>query len=247
MDYKIVIPSYNRPDVFKNKTLKFLQKHNINMNNVFLFVSCDAQKELYKDCGVSNIIEGIIGLSAQRNFITNYFPVGQKLVSFDDDVIDLVELDVHNKLIPLESLESLIKEGFDLCRMEGANLWGVYPTPNAFYMKKSISTDFKFIIGRFWGIINPGPVLHLHDTHGSKEDYIRCIMMWQLDKKLVRMNYVAIKSATYKSPGGLNTSERGNKEREAVAYILRNYSQYVKLNKRRKSEFPEILLIKQKK
>jgi hypothetical protein len=244
MDFVYVIPSYNRVEIFKKKTLAFLQKHNVNPAKIYLFVANEEQRELYKDCQVGNIIVAEIGLVAARNFIFNYFPVGKKIVSFDDDVSELVKLSQDGKrLEPLKDLEAFVVRGFNRCDVVGARLWGAYPTPNPFFMADKHTSDLKFIIGSFFACTNPGPELLLDPaiTDGPKEDYCRCIQFWLADKKIVRFNDVAVKTATYKTPGGLNTGTRASREAATVQILLQKYPELVMLNKRRKSIFPELL------
>jgi hypothetical protein len=242
MDYIYVVPSYNRVAIFKKKTLAFLQKHKVPKEAIYLFVANEEQATAYKDCEVGHIVVGMIGLVAVRNYIHSYFPVGQRMVCFDDDVDDLVELADNGKTKPLEDLHSLITNGFDLCQKNGARLWGAYPTPNAFFMKPKISTDLKFVIGSFWGCINPGSGFTIPYGTGQKEDYQRTILFWEADGCIVRFNNVAVKTGTYKTPGGLNTSNRGDLERTTVASMLERWPTYIYLNTRRKSPYPELLL-----
>ena len=87
MDYIIVVPSYNRVDIFKKKTLAFLKKHNIGSDKIFVFVANEEQKSVYNSPDYITIV-GVLGLVPQRNYICNYFPANKLIVSFDDDVDD---------------------------------------------------------------------------------------------------------------------------------------------------------------
>ena len=55
--YKIAIPSYKRVDVFANKTLAYLKKTNISLDNVYLFVANEEEKRNYSILGLKNIME----------------------------------------------------------------------------------------------------------------------------------------------------------------------------------------------
>ena len=72
MDWCIVIPSYNRVDTLKNKTLSVLKQYKIPKHLIHVFVANEEQKELY-DTGVGNdvgkIIVGEKGLAEIRNYI----------------------------------------------------------------------------------------------------------------------------------------------------------------------------------
>ena len=95
-DYIICIPSYKRYDMLKNKTLFVLDKHNIPLSKIYIFVANTTEDKQYKlvlDTKYhSRIIIGKKGLRNQRNFINNYFPEGKCIVELDDDLEDIVEL-----------------------------------------------------------------------------------------------------------------------------------------------------------
>ena len=57
------------------------------------------------------------------------------------------------KLEPLDNLHSFFKEAFDTCARLGLGLWGVYPVANAFYMKHTVTTDLRFIIGTLASLV----------------------------------------------------------------------------------------------
>lgn len=240
MDYIIVVPSYNRVEIFKKKTLAFLQKHNIGSDKINVFVANEEQKSVYNSPDYTTIV-GVLGLVPVRNYICNYYPAGQLIVSFDDDVDDLVELDSNDKLQPLANLDSFLKEGFKKCIEKKASLWGAYPTPNAFFMNRKVTTDLKFIIGSFFCFINSAVPLVIPYGTGEKEDYQRCICYYERDLCIIRYNNVAVLTKTYKTPGGLQAGNREAREQETVAKILERWPHLVRLNTRRKSKYPELL------
>jgi len=253
MDWKVVVPSYNRVDGFKNKTLKTLQYHKVPPSKIYLFVANEEQKKLYEDGlepgSVGHIIVGIKGLVPVRNFIFEYFPKGTPLVSFDDDVRGFVRLE-GEKMRDLRPAEfgELVDMAFRECKDVGARFWGDYPVPNAYFMKNTISYDLKFIMGSFWACFNPGKEIHIDIGGGEKEDYQRTIQFWEADGKVVRLNFLAHKTATYNEAGGLQSdgmAARVEREKSTVAAMLKKWPQYIRPNPRRKGPFPEISLIKQ--
>ena len=252
MDWVIAIPSYNRVETLKEKTLAVLSQYKIPKSKIYVFVADKEQEELYKPLKdrVGHIVVGVKGLAEVRNFIFDYFPKGKRLVFMDDDVRSLIEFDGSAKRHeqPLRSLTTVINKGFSECSKAGARLWGVYPVPNGFFMKDTVTTDLRFIIGSFWGCLNPGSELKL--KFGSeKEDYQRTLQFWEADGVVVRLNFVAPKTAYYKEPGGMQDdgmAARVAKQKAAVAAMMKEWPQYIKMNPRRKSGYPEILLIKPK-
>ena len=250
MDWVIVIPSYNRVQTLKEKTLAVLKEYKIPKSKIYVFVANEEQKDLYNDVDVGHIVVGVKGLAEVRNFIFDYFPKGKKLVFMDDDVRSLIEFDGAAKRHeqPLRSLTTVINRGFTECEKANARLWGVYPVPNGFFMKDTVTTDLRFIIGSFWGCLNPGSELKL--KFGSeKEDYQRTLQFWEADGVVVRLNFVAPKTAYYKEPGGMQDDgmeARVAKQKAAVGAMMKAWPQYIKMNPRRKSGYPEILLMKPK-
>ena len=248
-DWVVVIPSYNRVEIFKKKTLAVLQEYKIPKEKIYVFVANDEQKKLYDDAlktEVGHIVVGIKGLPEVRNFIFDYFPKDKPIVSFDDDVRGFIELDEKSKggKRKLKDLAGMFDRGFKECEKTGAKFWGVYPVSNPFFMKDKVSTDFKFIIGSFWGCYNPKDDVRINIGNGEKEDYQRTIQFWKRDQAIVRLNDVAVQTATYATPGGLQDGNRLAREQKTVKIMLKKYPEYLRLNPHRKSGFPEFRLIR---
>jgi hypothetical protein len=248
-DWIVVIPSYKREETVQKKTLATLKHYGIPASKITIFVADKDQKAAYEAAipkgTVKEFIVGEPGLAQVRNFILDYYPKGTKIVMMDDDVTGFVERTDDGKMRPLRSLVNVINTGFKTAEKTGASLWGVYPVPNGFFMKPTITTDLKFIIGSFWGIINPGASgpKGIKLPMSEKEDYIRTLMSFDRDGKVVRINYVSPKTAYYKEPGGMQTDPRRlEKQKTAVEYLLKTWPDKVMLNPRRKSDYPEILL-----
>jgi cellulose synthase/poly-beta-1,6-N-acetylglucosamine synthase-like glycosyltransferase len=253
-DYIVVIPSYKRENTIQTKTLATLKHYKIPANKITIFVANDEQYETYKQSipksEYNELIIGVPGLAPVRNFILDKYPIGTKIVMIDDDVTGFVERTDNGKLRPLQSLVEVINTGFTSAEKEGASLWGVYPVANGFFMKPSVSNDLKFIIGSFWGIINPGATKKdgIELPMSEKEDYIRSLMCFDRDGTVVRINYVSPKTAYYKEPGGMQTDpKRLENQKKAVEYIMETWPDKVMVNNRRKSDYPEILLRRMKK
>lgn len=245
-DYVVAIPSYKRHETLKEKTLAMLQHYKIPPSKIFVFVADKEEEENYRSAldatSYNKIIVGIKGLAPVRNFIAGYFPIGKKIVFCDDDIKGFLEFDEskprHEK--QLVSLDKSIQRGFQECGKHGCRFWGVYPTPNGFFMKDTVSTDLKFCVGSFFGLINPGNKA-LNIPISEKEDYYRTLRMYELDGCVVRLNFVAPKTAYYKEAGGMQTDpERKAKQEKAVEFLLKTYPDWVKRNPNRKSGFPEI-------
>ena len=146
-------------------------------------------------------------------------------------------------------MKGIIERGFKECKKANCRFWGVYPSANGFFMKPTVTTDLKFCVGPFWGCFNPGKEVRIDIGQGEKEDYQRTLQFWEADGVVVRLNFVAPKTAYYKEPGGMQDDgmeARVAKQKTAVAALMKRWPQYIKMNPRRKSGYPEILLVKQK-
>lgn len=247
--WTVVIPSYNRVDTLKAKTLALLQKHKIPKERIHVVVADEEQAELYKAGGIADmvgkIVVGVKGLVPVRNWIFQHYPVGAPLISFDDDVRGFIEYDArarrHER--PLRDLAGMFDRGFEECRTNKARFWGAYPSANGFFMKPGVTTDLRFIIGSFWGCFNPGREIQIPIGGGEKEDYQRTLLFWEADGVVVRLSDVAVQTVTYGTPGGLQDGNRLARERKTVKAMLRRWPTLLAPNPRRKSGYPEVRLV----
>lgn len=236
MVYQIVIPTYGRPELVQEKTLAMLHSYKIPKQQITLFVANKQEYELYsKEVPATlygSLVVGVPGLMEQRNFITKYYPVGTHIVSFDDDVSALWQLE-GGKLVPLVGLKQVIQRGFALCKRFGYHMWGIYPTKNAGWMSPEPSTNLKFLIGHMYGSINRKIVLHAplkHDYELSLENAVR-------DGGVIRLNDVVATTKMGKTGGiGKTVEERQSTYKKVIDYLLKKYPGLVRKNPRREGE-----------
>jgi len=244
--WEVAIPSYKRPEILRNKTLAVLKHYKIPPSKITVFVADKEQEKLYKDTlkegSYGKIVVGIVGMSAIRNFISEYYPVGTQIVNIDDDIKGFLEYDAskHHKEKPLRSLLAVIKRGFSECEKAEAKLWGVYPVANGFFMKPKISLDLRYVIGSFWGCINPGTTIKI--TLDIKEDYERSILYYKADGAIVRLNMVAPISSYYKEPSGIQEERTRQKVEKSARWLVKTYPDLAVLNPNKKSGFMEVRL-----
>lgn len=253
MSYYIAIPSYNRVNVLKSKTMKLLEKHKINKKQIIIFVANQQEKAKYEiEFNNYKIIIGKKGLKNQRNFIQDYFPEDTKVVQMDDDIKQLYQLEFTqntNKyksktMIPLINLDNFIKSSFKYTINHGLNLWGLYPIDNAYFMTDKITHDLRIIVGPFWGYV----IRHnnkLKNKLDEKEDIERTIKYYIKDGGVVRFNNVSIETSYYKTPGGMGKlEERIENAKRSVEYLVMKYPEYCKPNMTKKSGMPDVKLIR---
>ena len=250
MDYKIIIPSYQRSQIINLKTLKVLQEQKIPPRKIFIFVANQTEKKLYlKNIPKkfhSQIIVGRKGLSNQRNFITTYFNEGDFLIQMDDDISQIWELEnisgnydmkKDNKLVPIKNLDRFLKKTYKLMVSNKIYLFGVYPVDNPYFMTNKFTTDLRFIVGPFWGVINrhlPSLTINLDE----KEDVLRTLLYYHEDKTVLRFNNITITTPYYTEKGGMQTE---NKDRRLE--LVSRFPEYCHLKpKKKKNGHTEVIL-----
>jgi len=222
MTFKVAIPSYQRYKTITKHTLTFLKQHNVERNDIFIFVADKDEYDLYNenvdDSLYNKIIIGKLGIANQRNFIRYYFDENEKILCLDDDIIRTVSL--HDI-----SFLDFVNKQFDYCINNKIYLWGIYPID--FYLKDKETDDkLVFIIGSFYGMINS------HDKSldicaEPKEDYEMSFIHYKKYGKIRRVNWYSVKKSKSKK-GGLFCFDRNKINNDAVEYLLSMYPEYIK-------------------
>jgi len=228
--YYVAIPSYDRAESLRTKTLTTLK--DIPTKIIYIFVANVAQYNIYKQVIPDyNIVIGKLGITNQRKFIKNYFKEGQWVVSLDDDVEEVNKLN-GDKLNKIHNLDAFFKESFGRLQKDNLFIWGIYPVRNPFFMKNTITTKLKFIIGTLYGFI----VRHdkgLEPICKEKEDYEQSILYYLKDGGVLRYNNITIKTK-FKAKGGLGLIDgRYKANKDAALYLSKKYPQFVSVFKRK--------------
>lgn len=249
-DYRIAIATYKRHECLKNKTLKILSEKGIDPNLIDIFVADEEEKKLYEKTLVkgtySKIIVGILGVCNIRNFIQNYYPEGQKVVSFDDDVYKIEKYVDEKTLVPLENLNEFISYAFFITEKMNCHFWGVYGVSNPYFMDNSIAMGLRYLEGSWFGTINTH-AKEMNLTNNYKEDFERSIRAYLFDGDVVRFDFVTFDSKFWTEPGGLQYDGNRTTENEAkdAKYLLNLFPQVCKQNTAKKDRF-EVKLVEQR-
>lgn len=259
-EYVVAIPSYNRSDVIGKKTLATLVHGKVPLENIHIFVANLSEKTDYVNVlqteyphyPLKNIHVGVIGITAQRRFISLFFPAKTHIVSLDDDVEQVYQLAGYRpfsttqtqtqkrktqrkntvqkeqqRMIKISNLDQFFKRAFEYTLQQNLAIWGVYPVSNPFFMQSKTTTDLRFLIGGFYGYINRPTAMELRVSVPIKEDFENTILHYKKDGGVVRFNGVSYKSKNY-SPGGLEKAEaRIESNRKASEILLKKYPKYV--------------------
>jgi len=242
--YIIVIPTYNRSDIIVKKTLTTLKDGHVSANKIHIFVANEEERKKYEVIPKTlyhKIVVGVIGITNQRQFISDYFPAGKHIVSLDDDIEGLFRRKSEKILQKITNLDAFFNDAFQLLHKNHLYLWGIYPVCNPFFMKPNTTTKLKFIIGALNGYINRHDK-ELKLSHiKQKADYEQSIKFFKKDGGVIRFNDVSIKTK-FHAPGGLGkTQERIKTNEEAANYLQKTYPDLVKIF-HRKNGMAEIRL-----
>lgn len=227
-EYYAAVCSHNRHEVIAGRTLKTLHDGGVPRKAVHVFVT-PGQETAYREHIprhlYGEIMTGAPGLWANRNAATLTFPEGANVISLDDDVLAVQQLE-RNKLVTVRDLDATFSAAFSALAKTDATLWGIYPVPNAFYMTPRLSRGLKFCIGQLMGFINrQDEILTCRD----KEDYERTLLRYESDGEVIRFDFLAAKSPGMRTdPGGQQSTRRLENNRDAVTYMLRRWPEYVR-------------------
>jgi hypothetical protein len=243
--FVIAIPSYKRAETLRDKTLALLENKHVPASIINVFVATEEEKRAYeatlKRGSYGKLIVARPGMGAVRNFITEYFPKGQKIMNIDDDIKDFMELGGDGKLKPVGSLMPIFNNGFKTADKKGFRLFGYYPVANGFFMKPRITEDLRYIIGSMWGIVNPG-IDKLKVTLDDKEDVQRTLIMYILDGGVLRFEQYTPVTAYYKEPGGMQEERTINRVDKSARALVDAYTGLATLNLSKKSGMTEVRL-----
>lgn len=244
-EWVVAIPSFHREMTVSSRTLKVLKEGSVPSERIYIFVQDEEQKLSYQNC-VSpklyrEIVIGGFGIHGQRNAITQYFADGQAIISMDDDIVGVKTLQSAGKLKPIDNLHIWFNDCFKALHVTKTTLWGIYPTPNPFYMSNEIALGLYFCIGQIHGVINQKDEIL---TLNEKEDYERSLLRFKKDGAVLRFNDVAAQTAgNYSEPGGCQDNKRSSRSEIAAKSLLERFPGLVRLNTRRKGKHAQILLV----
>lgn len=234
-DYKIVIPSFKRVDILKKKTMAFLERQKIPAEKIYIFVANEAEYDLYS-AGFSqelNIIIGVEELYKQRNFITEYFGENEYLISLDDDIARVV--DINNKEIDLK--EFIDRAGRELCDT-GSNIWATYPTKYTIAQKTMPELRYGLFncCGGFFGLFNKKDIKIPREAR-DKEDYYRSIRYWLKYGDCLRYNKLSIITSLYTKKGGCSVHRDIDTEYKSADYITKTFPTLCRLIIKKNSHY----------
>lgn len=153
MDYQVAIPSYKRPQIVRDASVATLERFGVPRDNITVFVANDSERIEYEAALPGyNIVTAELGKVNAQRFYHRYYDQGTPLLNLDDDVYDIKQASPEKKLVPYGGTVADIADlGFRLCRDNAAQLWGINPVNNAFFMGQHATVGLRLICGNFYG------------------------------------------------------------------------------------------------
>jgi len=231
---KFVIPSYNRVNELKQKSLKFLDKYGINKNDIYLFLREDDEQieEYEKIIGVNIVKSKVKGIGRTHNFITEYFEEGEIIVELDDDLIKIID----NLKVEIIDLEDEINKMVEIMENNNLSYGGLYQVDNKMFMNQqpNYTFDLKYCLGIFRiRRICKDIVL---ETNYS-EDFENCIKHFLRDGGILKNNHLCAITKNYAN-GGCNADGRNNEsERLDKLYLSQKYPFHCRIFQRKNGKW----------
>lgn len=246
-DYQVAIPSHQRAELLRDRTLALLTGRGVSRDRVTVFLDDgEPQQRAYQQLGVQVHVAPVSGINAMRRYIADHYPRGTPVLQVDDDAEDLRRVVGPKSTEPVQDVDQFTREAFDITKGQDLAVWGVSAVLNPFFMRDTITSDLKFVIGSFWGYFaRPGHPVH-RTRVDVKEDYETSLRAWWYDGGIVRFNGVAIKADHYRAPGGCQGYRDASLSAAAAEALIVDWPGLVRLNERRKSGHAEVLLNRKK-
>lgn len=267
MDFVIAVPSYRRSSIIKTHTLAYLQECGIANDSIHVFIVDDPEEVAtysasLRDKHGIHIHRGPVGLHNMRNFITDFFSDGQRVLHMDDDVKYMVFMEEDSSVANKKSAKRYplhpFRAGELLSWIDGAfaaleisepptKMFGVYPIRNGYFMKTLpyVSTDLRFCVGCVWGCINDK---RIRVSIEEKEDFERTMRCYELFGSVLRYNHIAPVTSYYVTGGGMQThgsQKRINDAQLSCDYLVQRFPELCTYGRTKKTTgIAEVKLIR---
>lgn len=237
---RVLIPTYNRPELIQKATLAYLERSNFPIERVDIWISGESQLHLYDSLPAKwrkRFHVGAKGLMANRLAAERSYKEGTRIFWLNDDIFKISELAPGGKALQEVPLQKALMDGFTAAKIAGAWLWGIYAVQNHFYMAERVHTDLRYVVGCAYGVT----LRHddwLQPVHGdAKEDYERACRFYQRDKTIVRLDRYCPKTIYYNSAEIFPNTEHVEQN---IRELERMWPTWVTRNTSKKSPYPEI-------
>ncbi len=246
-DFKVVVPSYDRPTEVVDNTLTWLRDQGIPLNRIGVFVApttVDGQDHpewfryltalRHANMTDVHVVPGGNGLENQMMKCMEWVGEGYMII-MSDTVRHLCQRApgggaARLEPVPKGTLTALIKHGADLLRASGCIAWSVNPSHRADNLSPlMITRRLGMLDGNLTGIFLPSGWRELKVTkgHGVIYDVEFSAVLWSHGYRFVRYQGLCC-AHTYRLRGGQatlmpNALKRRRLENEALKVAARKY------------------------
>ena len=229
-DIVFTVKSHKRVERFKQKTYeKVILHYGFPLENVYVFVSTDEDLELYTKAypPEMTIVKAPLGVANVDNFITDYFPQGQKIIYMNDDVTQICEVSEDNKFVPVskQKLHDTCDNMFSVMENNDITYAGFYPVVNTMFMTNGseVKTSLCLIMDPFSLVINNQKI---RVTISDKSDFEKSICHFSDKGALLRYNRISFKAEYYGKVGGFQGRNQQT-ELDTANQLMNKYPHYV--------------------
>jgi hypothetical protein len=250
--YRVVIPSFQRPERLFEQTLTTLKNKGVPLDLVDVFLHDNDPRLddylnsfLYVDA--TPVVTPARGIGQQRQAIVDHYPEGTRLVGMDDDIEEVIATTGPRwaNVFNVPDLHSRFVEMFNWCDLEGLYVWGTAPVNNPFFMKEwgtPPSVGLKLCMFTLFGWVNrPGHPVHTQ-TVQYKDEQEFSLRAWWYDGAVLRADDMAVKTVFYADGGCTAAGRNWQQVEDSVVSLMQQWPDLVTRNTKKGSEWPEIKL-----
>lgn len=241
MKVRFAIASYDRLD--RQHFLKYLKGLGFRRDDIYISTQCTRDRDAYEEAygRDAHILyrEGKNVCDNKNTLVDALCGRGDFVVFASDKVKSLQYLGADGKAHDIDvrdSFDRFIGWAYSTAAKHGASVWGVYPTNNAYFMKRSASID-KMLLGCLMGFM-PRVKMHFDPQFPLKEDFeISCRVIRQ-GGHTMRFNNLCL-NATFHTKGGCHSfwnSEGDRVNEECCRRMMMKYPSLVTKHPTRKNE-----------
>tara|TARA_R110002074_G_scaffold249235_1_gene421107 strand:- start:5347 stop:6177 length:831 start_codon:yes stop_codon:yes gene_type:complete len=220
MNIIYAVPSYQRPKLLKNTTLKLLV--HAEVEEIDLYINEDElatyQEEL-SDVSIQINYKTINfnGIGKIRNHIRSNYPTGTNLLMIDDDIEEIL-IQKNNKLFPLENIKEFNESMFIEAEEIGAYYWSVQLHNNPYFMKKELIKGLTYCNGSWTGVRIDNSLPKIVTNINHFEDYLFSILHFIRDRNVLKAGNVCLKTKCFNPKGGICHQLGGFDKRQTEAF-----------------------------
>ena len=253
VDFKLVIPSFDRPTALCGTTLSLLRSEGVPMDRVNVFVSplpaspggppeWYRYSEEMKRHGFPDVHVRPGGRSLEEQMAAAMEWVGSGYMIVMSDTVKslLTREDHHDSKVtmvktPKGTLLALVKHGFHLLRATGCTAWSVNPSHNPWQLSVSgITRRLGLLDGNLTGMFLPPNWRRMQVTHGHGliYDVEWSASLWAHGHRFCRYQGVCC-DHSYRQPGGQATlmkdvAKRRRVETQAIKACAKKFPDLIK-------------------